>query len=74
MNEEHRERIYMVLAELFFNALDHGLLKLDSRLKETPQGFGEYYSQRTKRLADLQKRAGSRSNSVTRKEMTAAVC
>ena len=54
MNEEHRERIYMVLAELFFNALDHGLLKLDSRLKETPQGFGEYYSQRTKRLADLQ--------------------
>ena len=52
--QDHRERIYMVLAELFFNALDHGLLGLDSRLKETPQGFGEYYSQRTKRLSDLQ--------------------
>ena len=52
--QDHRERIYMVLAELFFSALDHGLLGLDSRLKETPQGFGEYYSERTKRLADLE--------------------
>lgn len=51
---DHRERIYMVVAELFFNALDHGLLLLGSALKETPQGFGEYYSQRTKRLADLE--------------------
>ncbi len=52
--QEHRERIYMVLAEFFFNALDHGLLNLDSTLKETPQGFGEYYTQRAKRLADLE--------------------
>ena len=51
--QDHRERIYMVLAELFFNALDHGLLEMDSRLKETPHGFGEYYGQRNKRLADL---------------------
>ncbi|MDP6981079.1 MAG: ATP-binding protein [Myxococcota bacterium] len=44
----------MVLAELYFNALDHGLLGLDSALKETPDGFCEYYSERSKRLADLQ--------------------
>jgi CheY-like chemotaxis protein len=50
---QHREKIYMVLAELYSNALDHGLLQLDSRLKETPQGFREYYTLRAKRLEDL---------------------
>ncbi len=43
----------MLLAELFFNALDHGILGLDSALKEAPQGFSEYYSQRAKRLSNL---------------------
>ena len=51
--QEHREKIYMMIAELYYNALDHGLLMLDSALKETPQGFGEYYSERAKRLANL---------------------
>ncbi|MCP4037234.1 MAG: SpoIIE family protein phosphatase [bacterium] len=51
--QEHSERIYMLLAELFFNSLDHGILGLDSGLKESPQGFSEYYSQRAKRLSDL---------------------
>ncbi|MBF0136376.1 MAG: fused response regulator/phosphatase [Magnetococcus sp. DMHC-1] len=48
-----RERIYTVLAELFSNALDHGLLKLDTRTKETPEGFLRYYAQREERLAAL---------------------
>jgi anti-sigma regulatory factor (Ser/Thr protein kinase) len=50
---EHRGRLYTILAELFTNALDHGLLRLDSTLKHTPQGFGEYYAARDKRLAAL---------------------
>ena len=50
---EHRERVYTVLAELYTNALDHGLLRLDSKLKITPEGFAEYYQQREQRLAQL---------------------
>ncbi|MBF0163021.1 MAG: fused response regulator/phosphatase [Magnetococcales bacterium] len=53
----HRERLYTILAELFSNALDHGLLKLDTRTKKTPAGFIQYYTQREERLARLE--AGS---------------
>ncbi len=51
---EHRERLYTVLAELYSNALEHGLLQLDSALKSTPQGFGDYYTAREQRLAALE--------------------
>ena len=51
--EGHRERIYTILAELFSNALDHGLLGLDTRTKRTPEGFLRYYAQREERLAVL---------------------
>ena len=51
--EGHRERIYTILAELFSNALDHGLLGLDTRTKRTPEGFLRYYAQREERLAEL---------------------
>ena len=51
---EHRQRIYTVLAELCSNALEHGLLNLDSKLKESANGFTEYYSLRGQRLAELQ--------------------
>jgi len=50
---QHKQRIYMVLAELFLNALEHGLLKLDSSLKEGAGGFGEYYQEKERRLAHL---------------------
>ena len=50
---EHRQRIYTVLAELCSNAMDHGLLQLDSKLKESANGCTEYYSLRGQRLADL---------------------
>jgi serine phosphatase RsbU (regulator of sigma subunit)/anti-sigma regulatory factor (Ser/Thr protein kinase) len=45
--------IYTVLAELYSNALEHGLLGLDSRLKRSPQGFREYYQARERALTDL---------------------
>ena len=51
--QEHREQLYAVLMELFSNALDHGLLRLDSALKQTPEGFIRYYELRKQRLAEL---------------------
>lgn len=49
----HRERLYMILAELYTNALDHGILGLESRLKEGPEGFGAYFEARERALAAL---------------------
>ncbi len=48
-----REPIYTVLAELFSNALDHGVLRLDSSQKQTPDGFLQYYAERERRLQNL---------------------
>jgi anti-sigma regulatory factor (Ser/Thr protein kinase) len=46
--------LFVVLSELFNNALDHGLLKLDSALKGGPDGMADYLDERTLRLAALQ--------------------
>lgn len=43
--------LHSVLSELYSNALEHGVLGLDSRLKRDAQGFSEYYRQRGERLA-----------------------
>ncbi|MEM7165789.1 MAG: SpoIIE family protein phosphatase [Planctomycetota bacterium] len=51
---EQRERIYTVLAELFANSLEHGLLDLDSKLKEQAAGFVRFYEERAARLAKLE--------------------
>ncbi|MGH1472225.1 MAG: SpoIIE family protein phosphatase [Cellvibrionaceae bacterium] len=50
----HSGSLYTILSELYSNALEHGVLKLDSALKDTPQGFAEYYNERTNRLESLQ--------------------
>lgn len=42
--------LYTILAELYTNALEHGVLKLDSELKQTPDGFSEYYRLREERI------------------------
>lgn len=44
-------QIFMILSELFNNALDHGILKLDSELKQHEDGMESYYEERAKRLA-----------------------
>jgi CheY-like chemotaxis protein len=46
--------LYSVLAELYSNALEHGVLGLDSSLKRDASGFTRYYQQRNARLDDLQ--------------------
>ncbi|WP_137888102.1 fused response regulator/phosphatase [Pseudomonas sp. 2FE] len=45
--------LYSVLAELYSNALEHGVLGLDSALKCDVTGFADYYRERSARLASL---------------------
>ncbi len=46
--------LYTVLSELYSNALEHGVMGLDSSLKQDASGFAEYYRQRRLRLAALE--------------------
>jgi serine phosphatase RsbU (regulator of sigma subunit)/anti-sigma regulatory factor (Ser/Thr protein kinase) len=50
----HQDCISTVLAELYSNALEHGLLGLDSAIKRSEDGFVEYYIERQQRLSELQ--------------------
>jgi CheY-like chemotaxis protein len=50
---EHRTALFTILTELYVNALDHGLLRLDSSLKTLEGGFGRYFEEREHRLARL---------------------
>lgn len=45
--------IYTVLAELYANALEHGVLALESSLKCDSEGFARYYELREQRLRTL---------------------
>lgn len=45
--------IYTMLAELYNNALEHGVLKLPSEWKQSRDGFGQYYAERRRRLAEV---------------------
>jgi len=53
INPEHRGQAFLILGELFNNALDHGLLQLDSKLKQDPDGFEQYIEMRDTRLSQL---------------------
>jgi len=48
-----KSKLFTVLSELLNNALEHGLLNLDSSLKSTESGFSQYYHLRATRLAQL---------------------
>jgi two-component system, HptB-dependent secretion and biofilm response regulator len=50
---QHKHMIFTILAELLANAIDHGLLGLDSSMKNTPRGFAHYYEQRERLLTEL---------------------
>lgn len=49
-----RQKVFTVCAELISNAIDHGVLKLDSALKTDVDGFVVYLEQREQRIATLQ--------------------
>lgn len=50
-DDQRGGEIFMILSELFNNALDHGLLKLDSTLKHHEEGIERYFEERSDRLA-----------------------
>jgi len=45
--------LYTILAELYSNALEHGVLGLSGNMKKSPEGFSEYYSLREKLLREI---------------------
>jgi anti-sigma regulatory factor (Ser/Thr protein kinase) len=51
--EGERQSLFTVLSELYLNALDHGVLALDSSLKKDTAGFEAYFKTRESRLARL---------------------
>jgi CheY-like chemotaxis protein len=51
--EAERQSLFTVMTELYINALDHGVLGLDSNLKADPAGFEAYFQTRESRLANL---------------------
>ncbi len=59
---EHWQSIYTILTELYINALDHGILRLDSTLKDSANGFSHYFKLRAERLTH--KTCGSISISI----------
>ncbi len=50
---QHSGDVYTLLAELYSNALEHGILQLPSAWKDGPDGFARYYAERERRLANL---------------------
>ncbi|PCJ49990.1 MAG: fused response regulator/phosphatase [Gammaproteobacteria bacterium] len=50
----YRGRVFTILAELYSNALDHGVLGLDSLMKSSAEGFSDYYKLRKLKLDKLQ--------------------
>ncbi len=49
----NHQSLFTVLTELYVNALDHGVLTMDSSLKSTPEGFATYFTEREQKLAVL---------------------
>ncbi len=54
----HAEALQTVIAELCNNAFEHGVLRLDSDMKATVEGFEQYYQQRAEGLRDIRGRIG----------------
>jgi CheY-like chemotaxis protein len=50
----HRARIFTVLSELYNNSLDHGVLGLESEMKNDHEGFTKYYQTRARSLESIE--------------------
>lgn len=53
VDQELCQKIFAVLAEMVSNALDHGVLGLSSDIKESSDGFIQYFYEREERLKVL---------------------
>ena len=49
----HQDLIYTILTELYNNAVEHGILRLNSAAKRSVDGFSAYYEERAVRLKNL---------------------
>lgn len=49
----YRSQLFTVLQEIYNNAVEHGLLQLDSKLKQSVEGFETYYQRYAERLEAL---------------------
>jgi CheY-like chemotaxis protein/anti-sigma regulatory factor (Ser/Thr protein kinase) len=54
LSENQLSDMLLIVTELFSNALDHGVLQLDSSEKHSSQGFASYLIQRAGRLFNLE--------------------
>jgi DNA-binding response OmpR family regulator len=50
---KHKENIFLILSELYTNALDYGVLKIDPGLKKSIEGFELYFKERFERLNNI---------------------
>jgi len=48
-----RTQIFTIVSEIYNNALEHGVLGLDSKMKKSREGFSDYYQIRSEKLASL---------------------
>ena len=46
-------QLYTLMAELYSNAYEHGVLGLSSDLKQSPEGFARYYAERAEKAASI---------------------
>lgn len=46
-------KAFSVVTELFLNSFEHGVLRLDSALKQQDEGFVQYYEEKEQRSAEL---------------------
>jgi anti-sigma regulatory factor (Ser/Thr protein kinase) len=52
--ELHQDKIFTIVSELYNNSLEHGVLRLESALKDDADGFEKYYQLRQERLEKLE--------------------
>lgn len=53
ISKRHCDALFSILTELYLNALEHGVLKLDSVVKQGDDGFSRYYALKEQRLLNL---------------------
>jgi two-component system, HptB-dependent secretion and biofilm response regulator len=53
VNQYFCQIVFLVVSEMVSNAIDHGILKLDSSIKDASNGFTHYFNERERRLAQL---------------------
>ncbi|MBV1874692.1 MAG: SpoIIE family protein phosphatase [Gammaproteobacteria bacterium] len=52
--ESHKDYLHTILTEMYLNSLEHGVLGLDSGIKETEDGYQEFYAEKCRRLESLE--------------------